>query len=351
MTAQTFTFNKEVYDRYGLLNLPRKFGFPLQIPIQSISHLITLIDKNDGKYPLYISANSNNGKFVNLGQIYFDLDGHGFYTLEDALKEERKLAEYFEEQKVDFLMDMTGRGFRLLLKVTPDILSVSDASRLLKGYTKHIRDSLDLKTLDLKVAEPLRIMRPPLTTYIYQDNKTKEFIKTKKHVLPLDMETLFNSDIEELTYLSEHMDFRVMNVRYRRMEISEIMEYADSQCSYTTRSGMNADIDFYSMSDDEFKEIMKEIFRNTTNIGTDNGPDEELIKNLLTTHPNHNQRFIACVKLKESVFSPSIESALNFFDRLSAMAKWDNRNLDIQNAQIRSIYNGNYGIKIGGGKK
>ena len=340
-------FNREIYDRYGLLNLPRKFGFPVQISINSLRHLISLIDQNDGKYPLYISVNSNNGKFVNFGQMYFDLDGHGFYTMDDALKEERKLAEYFEEQKVDFLADMTGRGFRILLKMTPDIMPVAEASQIMKGYTKHIRDSLNLKTLDLKVAEPLRIMRPPLTTYIYQDTGTKEFILTKRHVLPLDMDTLFNSDLAELTYLSEHMQFRVMDVRYRRMELSEIAEYRE-QINYISHSGSNTDIDFYALTDEEFIGMMKEIFRNRTNMGTDGGPDEELIKNLLTKHPNHSQRFIACVKFKESVFSPSIESALSFFDRLSAMAKWDNRNLDIQNAQIRSIYNGHYGIKMEG---
>ena len=340
-------FNREIYDRYGLLNLPRKFGFPVQISINSLHHLISLIEQNDGKYPLYISANSNNGKFVNFGQVYFDLDGHGFYTMDDALKDERKLAEHFEEQKVDFLADMTGRGFRILLKVTPDIMPVEEASQIMKGYTKHVRDSLNLKTLDLKVAEPLRIMRPPLTTYIYQDGSTKEFIRTKRHVLPLDMETLFNSDLTELTYLSEHMQFRVMQVRYRRMELSDISEYKES-INYTSHSGTDTDIDFYGLSDEEVMSMMKEIFRNNTNMGTDGGPDDELIRKLLTTHPNHSQRFIACVKFKESVFSPSIESALSFFDRLSAMAKWDNRNLDIQNAQIRSIYNGHYGIKTEG---
>ena len=35
--------------------------------------------------------------------MYFDLDGHGFYTMEDALKDERKLAEFFEEKEKDDL--------------------------------------------------------------------------------------------------------------------------------------------------------------------------------------------------------------------------------------------------------
>ena len=343
MTTQVF--NREIYDRYGLLNLPRKFGFPVQVPIQSLSHLMSMVNQNDGKYPLYISANSNNGKFVNFGQIYFDLDSHGLHSMEDALKDERKLAEYFDEQKVDFLADMTGRGFRILLKVLPKILSISEASEIIKGYTKHIRDSLNLKTLDMKVAEPVRIMRPPLSTYIYQDSQTKEYIKTKKHVLPLDMETLFNSDLTELTYLSEHLQFKVMEVKYRRMDVSDFLKYKES-ISYTSHNNVSSEIDFNSITDEEFIELMKEIFRNKTNIGTDNGPDNDLITKLLTTHPNHSQRFLACVKFKESVFVPSFESALNFFDRLSSIARWDNKNLNIQNAQIRSIYNGHYGIKM-----
>lgn len=337
-------FDSQIYDRYGLLNLPRKFGFPVQISVNSISHLKTLINNNDGKLPLYISVNSNNGHYVNLSQVYFDLDGHGLYSMEDALKDERTLAEYFESEKVDFLIDMTGRGFRLLVKLIPDIMTISDASQILKGYTKHIKESLKLKTVDLKVAEPMRIMRPPLTTYVYQDND-KNYVQTKRHVLPLDMDILFNSDLAELTYMSENLQFRVMDVQYRRMNINEIEEYRE-KIDYATTNNINGtDIDFYSMTDDELKNIMKEIFRDVSNMGTDMGPDMNLINRLLTTHPNHSDRFISAVKLKESIFSPSYSSALAFFDRLSSMAKWDNRNLDIQAKQIRSIYDGGYGVK------
>lgn len=336
--------NREIFDRYGLLNLPRTFGFPSQIPLRSVSQLETLIKENEGKFPLYISVNSHDSKWVNLGQIYFDLDGHGEYTIDDALKDQRKLAEYFDSQKVDFLMDFTGRGFRLLLKVKPQIMEIKEAKEIMKGYTKHIKESLNIKTLDLKVAEPMRIMRVPLTTYVYQD-KERKYIKTKRHVLPIDMDMLFNSDTQELLHYSEVLKFKVMDLKYRRIDISEISEYRE-RVNYETRKYDECmEIDFLKISDYEFLKIMEEIFRNISNVGTDLGPDNDLIQRLLTKHPQHTDRFIACVKLKESVLRPDYRSAISFFDRLSSLAKWDNRNLDVQAKQIMSIYRGNYGVK------
>ena len=336
-------FDHEVYDRYGLLNLPRKFGFPMQIDITSLNHLKKLILLNDGKFPLYISCNAHNDDYVLLGQLYFDFDGHGFYTIEDARSDVKKLAEYFEGQKVDFLIDMTGRGFRILLKVKPDILKISDADGIIKGYTKHIKEDFKLKTLDLKVAEPKRIMRPPLTTYVFSEGGKE--IPTKKHVLPLDVDTLFNSNMTELVHMSEELDFHVMNVSPIRVSISEISEYKQKS-SYIKSEVLDEDVNFMEVSDDYFRDIMYEVFRNTDKDGHDLGPDESLIKRLLTIHPNHNDRFLACVKVKESSYHLNYNSALSFFAKLSAMAKWDNRNLEIQAQQIRSIYERGYGVKV-----
>ena len=342
MTATAF--NREVYDRYGLLNLPRKFGYPVQFPIRSPKHIERLINENDGKFPIFMSANAHNDDYVLLGQVYLDFDGHGFYTMEEALRDERKIAEYFEEEQVDFLADMTGRGFRILLKVDPDIRRIRDTDGILKGYSKHLKDSLKLKTMDLKVAESKRILRPPLTTYIYQDRATKENVFTRRHILPLDRETLFNSDLQELLYLSETLQFHVMPVVARRADLSDLAEYEQKMEFVPMGEVIDENINFMDFSPDYFREQVKDIIRDIDQYGHDAGPDEHLIKKLYMVHPDHHSLLLACIKIKESNYHLNLESAISFFARLSLDAKWNHRNLDIQREQITGIYRAGYKV-------
>ena len=237
-------FNREVYDRYGLLQLPRTWGFPIQISIKSVKQIETLITKNDGKVPIFMSANAHDDNYVLFSQLYSDFDGHGKYTMEEALRDERKIAEYFESEKVDFLADRTGRGFRTLLKVDPVIRRIKDVDGIIKGYSRHLKDSLGLKTMDMKVAEPKRILRPPLTTYVYYDRETKQNIVTNLHVLPMNLDTLFNSDLNELTYLSETLQFDVMPVSQKRMNLSEMAEYERKIEYISNGETLDEDIDF-----------------------------------------------------------------------------------------------------------
>jgi len=333
----------ELYDRYGLLNLPRTFGFPTQLAIRSVKHLENLIDSNNGKVPIFISVNSHNDSYVNMSQFYSDFDGHGFYTLEDALKDVKKLAEYYESQHFDFLADFTGRGYRTLLKVTPDIVRISEIDGVLKGYSKYLKKSLDLKTMDLKVAEPKRIMRPPLTQYIYEDRTAGKTVITKRHTIPLNMEMLFDGDTHDHIYWSETMKYEVMPYN-RRMPLAELYEYKEIQ-QYSAGHIAEDDIDFLSMPDDYFIEQLYDIYRDRNPFGNDLGPDEKLIKALLSVHPDHQTRLLGCIKAKESSYHLNLNSTLSLFAKLSLIAKWDNRNLDIQRKNIESVYRANYGIK------
>ena len=340
----TTAFNRTVYDRYGLLNLPRKFGYPVQFSLRSEKHMERLISENDGKCPIFISANAHNDDYVLMGQLYSDFDGHGFYTLEEALKDERRIVEYFEAEKVDFLADMTGRGFRTLLKVDPDIRRIRDMDGILKGYSKHLKESLNLKTMDLKVAESKRILRPPLTTYIYQDRATKENICTGRHVLPLDKETLFNSDLTELLYFSETLQFHVMPVVSMRANLSDLAEYEQKMEFIPMGETVNENINFMEFSPDYFREQVRDIVRDIDEQGHDTGPDEQLIKKLYTVHPDHHSLLIACIKVKESNYHLNLDSALSFFAKLSLDAKWNHRNLDVQREQITGIYHAGYRV-------
>lgn len=338
-------FDQEIYDRYGLLNLPRKFGYPVQFPIRSAKHLERLIMENDGKFPIFMSANAHNDEYVLIGQIYSDFDGHGFYTEEEALKDVRKVGEYMEGMKLDFLADKTGRGFRILLKVDPDIRKIRETDGIIKGYSRHLKESLNLKTMDLKVAESKRILRPPLTTYIYLDRETKEHVVTKRHILPMDKETLFNSDLQELVYMSEVMEFHVMPVTARRSTITELAEYEQETEYMPSGEPAKETIDFMEFSPDYFREQVEDIIRNTDETGHDLGPDTELIKKLYTVHPDHQSLLIACIKAKESNYHLNLNSTLSFFAKLSLDAKWNHRNLDIQREQITGIYKAGYKVK------
>ena len=239
---------------------------------------------------------------------------------------------------------MTGRGFRTLLKVDPDIRRIRDTDGILKGYSKYLKESLDLKTMDLKVAESKRILRPPLTTYVYQDRTTKENIYTTRHILPLDKETLFNSNLQELLYLSDTLQFTVMPVVSRRASLSELAEYEIKSEFVPCGETIDETINFMEFSPDYFRQQVNDIVRNIDEYGHDVGSDEHLIKKLYTNHPDHNSLFLACIKIKESNYHLNLDSALSFFAKLSLDAKWNHRNLDIQKQQITNIYRSGYGM-------
>ena len=337
-------FDRNVYDRYGLLQLPRTWGFPVQITIKSVKQIEHLITNNDGKFPIFMSANAHDNNYVLFSQLYSDFDGHGKHTMEEALRDERKIVEHFESEKLDFLIDITGRGFRTLLKVDPVIRRIQDVDGIIKGYSRHLKDSLGLKTMDMKVAEPKRILRPPLTQYIYYDREKKENIFTNRHVLPLDTDTLFNSDLNELLYLSETLQFKVMPVSQKRMNLSEMAEYERKIEYVSNGEPLDEDIDFMEFSPEYFREQVNDIIRDIDPYGHDTGPDINLIKKLYTPHPDHHTLFLACIKVKESNYHLNLNSTLSFFAKLSLDAKWNHRNLKVQKEQISSIFNADYKV-------
>jgi hypothetical protein len=168
---------------------------------------------------------------------------------------------------------------------------------------------------------------------------------TKYHVLPMDMDMIFNRDMQELVYMSETLQFHIMPVFPRRMSLSDLYEYRETPKEYVKSEVLDEDIDFMEFNDDYFLEQVRDIIRDTDEFGHDKGPDENLIKKLLTTHPDNDARFIGCIKAKESNYHLNFNSNVSFFAKLSQIANWDNRNLDKQREIIRGIYKSGYGVK------
>ena len=324
-----------IYDVYRINNFPRYFGYPSQIVVRDIDELKRQMLIHQNKDPLYVSHNSHNREHVIYAQMFFDFDAHSrsVEDMEKAQKDCQKFVDY-HRNKTDILINFTGGGFHVLLKFRPETVSMRDISPKIRGYQRYVRDNLDLQTIDLKVAEPGRLFRIPLSPYVYNDMGVN--VTTRRFDIPIDENILFNFDISDILYLSEKREYYINEQMGRSFDISYLDPY-NLREEFVETEILNEDIDFYMFSEEYFRNQFTTLMNR----------DELLIKSLLSVHPKHTQRLIACLKLKDSGLS--LNSSISFFARLSEMANWDNRDLSIQKYQIETIYEGDYKMRKGRG--
>lgn len=324
-----------IYDVYRINNFPRYFGYPSQVTVKDMDELKRHMLIHQNKDPLYVSHNSHNREYVVYAQMFFDFDAHSrsVEDMKNAQKDCQKFVDYHRD-KTDILINFTGGGFHVLLKFNPRTVSIRDISPKIRGYQKHIKDSLNLQTIDLKVAEPGRLFRIPLSPYVYNDKGIN--VTTSRFDIPIDENILFNFDIDDIMYISEKREYYINEQKGKSLDISYLDPY-NLREEFQETDILNEDIDFYMFSEEYFMNQL------TTLMNRD-GP---LIKSLLSIHPKHTERLISCLKLKDSGLS--LNSSVSFFARLSEMAKWDNRDLSIQKYQIETIYEGDYKMRKGRG--
>lgn len=324
-----------IYDIYRINNFPRYFGYPSQIVVNNIDELKKHMLIHQGRDPLYVSHNSHNKEYVVYSQMFFDFDAHTrlIPDITKAQKDCQKFVEY-HKNKTDILINFTGGGFHVLLKFNPKLVLMKNISSRIRGYQKHIKENLKLQTLDLKVAEPGRLFRIPLSPYVYNDGGFNTL--TNRFDIPIDENILFNYNVDELFYISEQKEYTINEQKGIGFNVEHLEPY-DVKEEYMETNLLEEDIDFSLFSESYFKMQISNLMNN----------DEILINGLLSKHPNHTQRLIACLKLKDN--SISLNSAVSFFARLSELGKWDNRDLSIQKYQIETIYEGNYKMRKGRG--
>ena len=322
-----------IYDIYGLNHFPRYFGYPSQILIKDLDDLKRHMFVHAGRDPLYISHNSHNKEYVVYSQMFFDFDAHS-RSEEDILKAQKDCQKFvdYHRDKVDVLINFTGGGFHVLIKFEPKIMLIKDIAPKIRGYQKHIKDELKLESMDLKVAEPGRLFRIPLSPYVYNHNGIN--VSTNRYDIPINEDILFNYNINELIYLSEHKDYTINDQNGLKLKIDYLEPYSMKDEEYNEITAEKTDVNFYDFTEEYFRYQVKTILN-----------DEYLINAMFSTHPHHMQNFIACLKVKN--YGLSLNSAVSFFSRLSEIAKWDNRDLSIQKYQIETIYEGDYKMAKG----
>lgn len=321
-----------MYDIYSINNYPRYFGYPSQVLVKNFDELKRHILIHYKRDPLYVSHNSHNKEYTVYCQMFFDFDAHdrSNESMKKAQIEAQKFYDYHRD-KTDILINFTGGGFHLLLKFKPVTIKMDTIKPMIKGYQKHIKDTLHLENMDLKVAEPGRLFRIPLSPYVY--NNIGVNVVTDRYDIPINEDILFNYDIEDILYLSSKKEYSINSQNNKRMSIDDIKNYYVKDEYEDNSYILDDDIDFSLFSDNYFKNQVYELMNK----------DDKIVKDLWSHHPHHNTNLIACLKLKNA--GVSLNSAISFFARLSGMAEWDNRDLSIQRYQIESIYQSDYKLR------
>ena len=258
--------------------------------------------------------------------MFFDFDGKGLENgLERSQEEVTRLYDHFYDY--DKRITFSGQGFHLIVKFEPVYTSAHNIDPKIKAYQKGLAKELNLTTLDLKCAQSTRLMRIPLTRYVWKSGNT--YRTEKRYAIPITREIL-DEPISIIMRRSETLEYEVERYRIKRVKWKDIPEV---KTEYLSSAAHDADIDFTAMDDEVFTNYLRLIL-----------DDEELIARITKTHTKHNDNLITAIKVKE--FGLTMESTVSFFAKLSLVAKWDNRNLSVQRQQIAQIYHADYKVRI-----
>ncbi len=166
------------------MNFPRAaMGLKGQQMVHSPEELAQVVDEANGKKSVFVSHNSyepnecngvckcppiNSIHIVQVEQLYIDLDSE---KLSNAFHDCRTLIEWCENEKLPYTLAFSGRkGFQFCIGFKPAVYDInvnvfvdSDTPIPWREYYKAshlwIAHHLGLRTLDVSVAEPKRIMR------------------------------------------------------------------------------------------------------------------------------------------------------------------------------------------------
>lgn len=226
-----------------------------QVIVNTPEELQEVIDDSNGKTSVYFSHNSypgserkcewtppgkycchkcriDNVENVRISQVYFDFDHNT--KLENALADARKFKFWVNKEGLPYAIAFSGKkGFQFCIKLNPAVYSLtekiylnSDIKVTLSDYYKSLqvtlKQRLDLKTLDLKCAEPKRIMRYWNTQHFNKHGK-----KTGTYCVPMTpqmLDTMNPSQIVEYASQPREINILMWNQGRRQLTFEDFID-------------------------------------------------------------------------------------------------------------------------------
>jgi hypothetical protein len=314
---------KEILEKYSFNFYPRTIGTPYQRVVRSYEELYYFVAINAPYYPLYISHNAFDEKYIYYQQMMFDLDTDTGKTLEDARQDTLKLYKYFDKYQKN--ISFSGNGFHLLVKF--DNMKVDNFRKLSKSINLFHREVMrknNITTNNIVCAEPKHLIRLPGSRHFGIENE-------KRFCIPLDIGVL-DSDLEKIIQLSKLRDLTHFEDN-KDKEVYKLSDILINDVSYQEEENVVDKISKISyLPDDIFLKILEKVLSNS------------LYEALFTKNPAHSIRVAAAIQIAKIIDSE--KEFIDIFNRIAYLADWaDKDNLKRRDYQVRYIYR-RYGKKM-----
>lgn len=311
-----------LYSQYGYDLFPRTMGTPYQWEIFDVDTIDKTRERFSGRTPLYISHNAHHKNLVFFRHMMFDFDGE----IEEVVGDVRKLLDYFRPNRK--LINYTGNGIHVFVEVKP-FLSISDDIKI-KKFQSQIKQELDLKTLDTGTIEAKKLTRLLLARYVKRVGDSS--IRSIRHTIPIREEDL--SDLDNVKEMSVHNNPTHVNVRGGELlDASFLVEKSKSMQVSQIVSSANFEI----LPDQDFLTLARLILKSNTY-------NAHLYDLMMSVRQSDISRVTAVIALKS--FGIDEEGACQFISRISKLANWWDRNIDIQRNKIHQLYIRPYFLRL-----
>ncbi len=316
-------FSNYIYSLYSFDIFPRRVGNPVQSIVNNFNEFEFYISANWGKRPIYTSSNYYEDSVILFRNMVWDVDTDKGNSLEDAYGELKALAEHFKYY--NFLMTFSGQGFHFYNIFNPELLPIDWKLKYnMQRFQKDVVEKLGLKTVNTSVAEPKRMIRIPLTPYVYRDKET--YIKLNRYAIPLSRESLDYS-LKEIIRFSELSVPFIPVLSGKNMPIDPMTREPDIERQQQDTPAGRMYIPFMKLDEKQWRKWLDVLV------------DSKLRNTLLSTHSDHLTNLLTLSRIASfRIHGVGLdeESAVEFFARVSQ--KWDNRDLTLQRKYIHYFY-------------